>query len=312
MPPTIYHHMQAAVDIVASSDHPTNKIAATIAGEGWALSRVNHWPPAIADKIGRQSDIGNASGTIHAETACIIDAGQQGHKTDGASLFITDPPCPNCMKNLAEAGITRLYIDHKGFDKDWARRRGDDFDAMSMRIAAKAGIDVFVIYRKDQRFEVISRHAPGYKPNNENPASITKTDEDFSALIKQAKQRHADEPFALAIAHDPQGTRYSIETNCHPTIGYTSQNLEHPDNKYSYILEPLNRLLMNAPRYSLHLDPDHIYASRTPTARELVNMVGADLPHIQIGDMRTSRDEWGPKALALLKKAGILSTTERE
>ncbi|MCB1721355.1 MAG: deoxycytidylate deaminase [Rhodospirillales bacterium] len=318
MPKNIYAHMQTAVDIVTTSDHPTNKIAATIAGENWALSCVNHWPPVIAEKIGRKADIGNSSGTIHAETALIIEAGQQGHKTNGASVFITDPPCPNCMKNLAEAGIAKLYIDHKGFDKDWAKRRGDDFENMSMRIAERAGIDVFVIYRKDRRFEVISRHAPGYKPSNENPVKIRHCEEAqptkqsieafWIASLSLAMTQHRDEPFALTLATDKDGQCFSIITNCHPTIGYTSQTLEHPDNKYSYILEPLNRLLMNAPRYGLHIDPAHIYSSRVPSARELVNMIGANLTQIQIGDTSTSRDEWGPKALEQLLKTNILTT----
>ncbi|MCB9983433.1 MAG: deoxycytidylate deaminase [Rhodospirillales bacterium] len=317
----IYTHMQAAVDIVATSDHPTNKIAATIAGDGWALSHVNHWPPIIAEKIGRETDIGNSSGTIHAETACIIEAGQQGHKTDGASVFITDPPCPNCMKNLAEAGIAKLYTDHKGFDKDWACRRGDDFENMSMRIAAKAGIDVFVIYRKDRRFEVISRHAPGYKPSNENPVAIRHCEEVqptkqsiesfWIASLSLAITAYADEPFAIALATDAAGQFFSILANCHPTIGYTSQTLEHPDNKYSYILEPLNRLLMNAPRYGLHLDPAHIYSSRVPTSRELVNMIGAGLNQIQIGNINKSRDEYGTRALKQLTDAEILTVSHR-
>ena len=28
--------------------------------------------------------------------------------TDGASLCVTDPFCPNCAKNIAEAGIKRV------------------------------------------------------------------------------------------------------------------------------------------------------------------------------------------------------------
>ena len=175
MSQTIYNHMQAAVDIIAQSPHPTNKIAATLAGENFTISRTNHWPSAIDATLGRETKIGNASGTLHAETACILTALHDGHATQGADIFITGPPCPNCMKNMAESGIKALYIDHKGFDKDFAQRRGEDFENMSMRIAAKAGIDVYVIYRKEERFDVISQHRIGYKPSIENPARIETT-----------------------------------------------------------------------------------------------------------------------------------------
>ena len=124
-----YAHTQAAVDIVNTSPHPESKVACTLVGtdkngQSFAIARTNHWPRPIADRIGTQTKIGNASGTIHAEMACIIDT----PSSRNATAFVTDPPCPNCMKYMAEAGIKTLYIDHKGFYKDFARRRGNDFE----------------------------------------------------------------------------------------------------------------------------------------------------------------------------------------
>ncbi len=303
----LYTHMQAAVDIVTQSPHPDNKIAATIAGVDHAgapfsLSRTNYWPDAIVRTIGTETPIGNSSGTIHAETACILHA----PRTAGASLFITDPPCPNCMKNMAEAGIKALYIDHKGFDKDWAARRGESFNSMSMRIAEKAGLDVFVVYRKEQRFEVISRHPPGYKPAVESPPCIAPFDGSFDELIAKAHGEMKDEPFALAVAEDAGGKRFSILTIRHPTIGYTSETMEKRDVKYSFILHPLARALMIAAREGLKIEPGQVYSSRVPTARELVNLVGAGISQLRIGDLESARDEDALKALEQLTDAKIL------
>ena len=301
--------MQLAVDIVGTSLHPTNKIAATIAGKDsdgapFTLSRVNHWPKIIEDTIGREPDIGNSSGTIHAETACILAA----PKTDDAVIFITDPPCPNCMKNMAEAGIKALYIDHKGFDKDWAKRRGDSFESMSMRIAAKAGIDVYVIYRKEQRFETISRHAMGYKPPEEHPADIAPHSGDFRAAITSARNQFGDAPFSLAQAKNSHGENFIIAVDCHPTIGYTSETVEEKRGKYSFIIQPLNRILMIAAREGLTIE--QIYSSRTPTSREMINTIGAGITTLQIGDKKSARDEYGTKALAQLQDANIMTFTE--
>lgn len=307
---TIYDHMQAAVDIVNDSPHPTNKIAATIAGDGFAYSRTNTWPKPITNAIGTDTRIGNSSGTIHAETACIFTAPQHGHKTKNASLFITDPPCPNCMKNMAEAGISKLYIDHKGFDKDWAKRRGESFDTMSMRVAAKAGMDVFVIYRQknnqEQKFEVISTHAAGYKPKIENPAKIAPCG-NWQATKSSAQSHYGDEPFALALATNTNGEKVSILVDRHPTIGYTYETVENKQDKYSFILQPINRLLMIAAKEGLTIDTDHIYSSRTPTSRELINFIGAGFNKLHIGNQEKSRDEGGIKALEKLINSKILT-----
>ena len=304
--PSIYDHMQAAVDIVGQSPHPTSKVAATIAGEGFAFSYTNHWPQIILDTIGQETRIGNSSGTIHAETYCIFSANKHGHPTKHAAIFVTDPPCPNCMKNIAEAGINKLYIDHKGFDKDWANRRGDQFEAMSMRIAEKAGIDVFVLYRKEQRFEIISKHHPNYKPSNEDPASI-KTYTDWKKAIDSAHKAYPKTPFALAFAKDKNSNALSLLVDSHPTIGYTSETVENKQGKYSFILQPLNRLLMIAAREGLKLDSQHIYSSRTPTSRELVNFIGAGQNTITIGNPELSRDEHGPAACKTLKEYNLLN-----
>ncbi len=92
--------MQAAVNIVLTSPHPTNKVAAAIFSGADILVRTNNWPSRIATVLGQDARVGNSSGTVHAEVNCISDF---PHPTEGASLCITDPFCPNCAKNIAEA-----------------------------------------------------------------------------------------------------------------------------------------------------------------------------------------------------------------
>ena len=109
--------MQAAVDIVNASPHPVNKIAATLfgvdqSGHAFSISRTNNWAAKIKEKIGTDTMIGSCSGTIHAETACIFAAPY----TDGTSLCVTDPFCPNCAKYIVASGISSVYIVHKGFE----------------------------------------------------------------------------------------------------------------------------------------------------------------------------------------------------
>lgn len=313
MDDTSFNLMQAAVDIVAQSPHPTNKIAATLAGTGrdgaaFAVSMTNLWPAPIEQNLGRDTRVGNSSGTIHAETACILTA----PLTEGASLYVTDPPCPNCIKNMAEAGIRQLYIDHKGFDKDFALRRGHHFQHMAMQICEKAGISVYVVYRKDQKIKPVLEISDGFKPAVEKPLRIEKIPggnidtATFNSYIKSRQKLYEPQAFALCFARDASGDIFVLSAEPHPTIGYTTKTLEEPEGKYSFIMEPVNRLIMAAARHGLKIENDYLYSSRIPTAREQVNMAGADLSKIHIGDMTECRDNDGLAAMQQLKEAGII------
>lgn len=305
--------MQKAVDIVDESPHPTNKIAATLAGEDvngkdFYVSATNFWPGAIEKAFGPGTKIGNSSGTVHAETACIIKA----QVTDASSLFITDPPCPNCVKNMAEAGIKHLYIDHKGFDKDFARRRGGDFENMSLRICERAGINVSRLFRKDKKIEEILHVPDNYSPPLEKPPLIEKLEnktepEEFVEMARAKSEIYGDRIYAAALARSHFGQDYIISAETHPVIGYTSKTIGAPEDKYTFLLQPINRILMTASRYGLRIDKDCVFSSRVPTARELVNMVGAELTNITIADSKHARDKHAMKALEQLREAGVLN-----
>ena len=311
-----YEMMQRAVDIVNSSPHPTNKIAATLNGREkngheFVISKTNYWPASIESHFGLTQKIGNSSGTIHAETACILMA----PCTKDSDLYLTDPPCPNCAKNIAEAGIKRLFIDHKGFEKDFAQRRGDDFKSMSMRIFAAAGISVFEIHRKNRKIIPVLEIPQSYKPISENPASMkecahTPTIEIFNAHIQDCLQHHKSQPFCTAIAEESAGNFVFFTALSHPTMGYTHHNDLSKEGKYSFILQPANRLLIAARYYSLMLQKKYLFSSRLPTSREFVNLIGAGFHSITIQKNAECRDEFGELAAEQLKKTETFEVKE--
>lgn len=49
------------------------------------------------------------STSVHAEARLIATAAFEGASTEGATLYVTDFPCPPCAKLIAGAGIARLY-----------------------------------------------------------------------------------------------------------------------------------------------------------------------------------------------------------
>lgn len=311
-----FAHMQRAVDIVNTSAHPTNKIAAAVSGavsdhQPFLIAMTNYWPDRIHACFGTDARIGNSSGTIHAETACLLNA----PGTDGASVFVTDPFCPNCAKNMAEAGIKAIYIDHKGFAKDFADRRGDDFDDMSLRICRKAGMAVYSINRKQKTLETIFEPSPGFIPHEDRPVVIDSVEIGVEQAALDVAIREADHKrFAAAIAHDQNGKPFVMTALAHPVIGYSYEQdaaeIGRTEGKYTYMLEPVNRLMMNAARHGLRLADGLLYCSQTPTAREQVNLVGTGITRIRIGDPRTARDHGSLDALDMLTAKGILTVTE--
>lgn len=311
-----FEQMQRAVDVVESSLHPTNKIAATVFGTDcdgnpFSVSHTNYWPDKIEKEIGTESRIGNASGTIHAETAAILAAPY----TEGASICVTDPFCPNCAKNIAEAGIKTVYIDHKGFDKDFIVRRENVFDDMSMRICERAGINVYQLWRKEKRLEPIFETPEDYTPPEENPVIVEKTTiksiAAFEKHIKGTGSALRSIKHAIAIARDKNGRHYIMTARAHPVLGFTlEQNLseiENPQGKYSFIQEPVNRLLMAAPRHGLKIQDGFLYASQLPTSREQVNIVGANLGEIYIGEKDKARDKDAVQAMKDLQEHHIIT-----
>lgn len=302
--------MQRAVDVVLTSPHPENKVAATLFNGDMVLSLTNDWPSSILEKLGKDIRIGDSSGTIHAEVNCLINA---SFKTEGASLAITDPCCPNCAKCIAEAGIKTVYIDHKGFLKDFAARRGDEFQDMSLRILAHAGISLYEVTRKESKIIELYSPPENYIPPEENPIEIRPTRANLSpeSLLQTArlvKIKH--NRWGCALATDDTGKTWTLVASAHPAIGYTHDHIDPPEGKYDFILEPINRILMGASRAGLHLSPDYIWCSVLPSPREMVNLVGAGLQKIYIGDLSNAKKKASSEARITLENASILKFEE--
>lgn len=49
------------------------------------------------------------SSSIHAEAGLIAHAAKKGVSLDGAEIYVTTFPCPICAKQIAEAGIKKVY-----------------------------------------------------------------------------------------------------------------------------------------------------------------------------------------------------------
>lgn len=318
MPATPFQHMEKALEIEARSLHPVHKVGALLRGQDTAKSNfeighANFWPPALAGKFPASDKLGNASTTVHAEIAAILNA----PGTEEAELYVTDLPCPNCAKSIAEARIGKVYIDSHAHYAPLGQKMDPYFNSISRPLLEFAGVGLYEIDRAAQTIRPlaeISRNAviPVEKPvemsllnkTEINPAA-------FARMVERARTHFGPkEPFVACYARTRLGSYTALLVRPHIAIGLDEERgaqLAPLLEKYSLTLQPLDRALITAARYGLKIDPDYLYSAHVPTAREFVNLIGAGYTQIIIGDSASSRDEWGLQALGQLENRGILT-----
>ena len=82
---------------------------------------------------------------------------------------------------------------------------------------------------------------------------------------------------------------------------------EEQQDKYSFIQEPINRLITASPRHGAKLINGLVYSSQVPTSREFVNMIGAGIDTLYIGDPHSARDDDGFKAMEQLQDKNVIT-----
>lgn len=308
-----FNHMRMALEIESQSAHPTHKVGALICGRDvyghpFTIAHANYWPPILAEKIGRNEKLGNASTTVHAEIAAICSA----PSVEGASIYVTDLPCPNCSKAIVEARIKHVYIDSHTHHTPLGEKMKPFFEGMSMPIFEAAGVGVYEMNVESHEYTPL--HSPDSAvlrpiqyPVFQIPLEVGQINhEHFKAFIAEQDDRTE---FAACYAKSPLGKYIFLCARVHRSIGLTSKledQIHNAQDKYESSIQPINRLLLNCARYGLKIDDEYLYSSQVPTSREFVNMIGAGHFRISIGDIEKSRDEWGIKALHQLRHADIV------
>ena len=292
--------MQAAVDIVNSSEHDKNKISACLfSNQGIVATRVNHRPPALQHIFTPDIKIGDSSQFIHAEVACIFES---TIPTKGSSLCVTDPFCPNCAKAICEGGIGHVYIDHKGMEKDFARRRGGDFEAMSLRMMERAGIPVTIVYRKEERLEPL-RTAAHFEGDYHGIEILNETELSIDNLVADLAKTRTERSWAIARL---ENNKILFVAEC-DTPGMTKQDIqEYQSEKYRFTVDPVNRLMFTIQREGYHLAEPVIGCNLFPSSRDLVNCIDFGIEKIIVGSRTDDHHSHGFEAAELLLAHNVL------
>lgn len=81
-------------------------ISAYNSGEPTSISPIMVGDPRNIFKRGVAIEMSSFS---HAEAVLIAESAKKGMSTDGASIYITDYPCPACSKLIARSGIKNVF-----------------------------------------------------------------------------------------------------------------------------------------------------------------------------------------------------------
>lgn len=310
-----FEYMALARNIEKRSMHPVHKVGALIIGadrhgEHYQISKSNFWPALLEKHIGRNEKLGNASTTMHAEVAVICAA----PATQDATIYVTELPCPNCSKIMAEARVKNIYTDTRAYDTILGQKMKPYFDKVSIPILKHAGISVYEINTEANTIIQTVTPTPNtllqiHRPIRHIPLGQADIHKDvFINMIKE-QEGNIQTPFAACYARSPLGQYNFLFAQSHRSTGLSleqADDISGHQNKYEPTLQPINRLLLTCARYGLKIDDDYLYSSQTPTSREFVNMIGAGYTNLHIGDRTKCRDDWGLKALAQLETHKII------
>lgn len=299
-------NLKRALDSASQSPHPSNPIGATLVGHspGGQVFRItghNDVPARLQHKFTINDRVDNTSATVHAETNVILASSRAGLPVGGASLYITDPPCPNCAKNIAAAGVKKVFIDQKGFEKDWASRRGRHYQEMSLPILAAAGIDVFSI---NHETGAITRMRPELgalsalirdKVSGDgteilyNTAKIPggKSEHEHWVLEARRLMKHGRElprkGGAVCLGRMDGLGDFLIKATNRGWREVDPVDAKAEEGKYSFIIDAETRLLMLAAREGLSLENATLYSSGTPSPRCMLHLVAAGVNKLFVG-----------------------------
>jgi dCMP deaminase len=99
------------------------QVGAVIVKDGQVISSGHNWhlpspfhPSVNGDPrtnfiAGERIDLSTA---MHAEAGLIAQAAKHGYSLNGAEIYVTTFPCPNCARLICEAGIKKVYYQ-KGY-----------------------------------------------------------------------------------------------------------------------------------------------------------------------------------------------------
>lgn len=116
--------MRIAKEVQSWSKDPSTKCGCVLVRERRIISTgYNGLPASLSDSLDRYTDRDFKLQTIiHAEKNALFNAAKNGGSTEGATAYVTWPPCTQCASALIQAGISKVICpDPKTGPERWAK-----------------------------------------------------------------------------------------------------------------------------------------------------------------------------------------------
>jgi dCMP deaminase len=133
-----------AAQVACWSKDPSTQVGAVIVrGRHVIATGYNGFPPGVADTDDRLfTRATKLLYTVHAEANALAQCAMHGQRAEGATIYVTHPPCAGCMRLLIAAGIARVV--YPALDDDFAARWAAELTAAG-EMAAETGVAISVI-----------------------------------------------------------------------------------------------------------------------------------------------------------------------
>jgi dCMP deaminase len=135
--------------IASKSKDPSTKVGCVIVGPNNNVisTGFNGFPKRVQDNpvefAHRYERPAKYTFTVHAEVNAVANAAAHGIATQGATAYISWPPCAECAKVLIQAGIARIVFDKRNPDDRISNHRsGYTCDPNAPILLREAGITV--------------------------------------------------------------------------------------------------------------------------------------------------------------------------
>jgi dCMP deaminase len=115
--------IRIAHEVQSWSKDPSTTVGCVIIKDRRIIaSGYNGLPANLSDSLERYHDREfKLAAVVHAEINAIFNAAKNGTTTEGATIYVTWPPCTQCASALIQAGISEVVCpDPKDSPKRWA------------------------------------------------------------------------------------------------------------------------------------------------------------------------------------------------
>lgn len=151
------YFMNMAILTAMRSADPSTKCGAVLVDENNTVisTGYNGYPRRVSRDIESDDRETKYKWVVHAEANAIHNATRQGKPLDGATLYVTWPPCHECAKMIAQVGIKKVV-----FVADRATQRWQGSFEQTVEVFSECGVQ-FIAYQQPTEPLILQRFISG-------------------------------------------------------------------------------------------------------------------------------------------------------